>query len=319
MRTQIDLSEEPLDENIELCVEYLKRMDKINCVLEMELGITGGEEDGVNNEDVEMEKLYSQPEEVDQVYTALSKVSKNFTIAASFGNVHGVYKPGNVKLSPSFLGKHQAFIKEKHSTKDDKPALLVFHGGSGSTQAEILEAIGHGVIKMNIDTDTRTFARHCCTFRQRGRPCLQCSQAALWQVGCGDRSSCPWPGPGGRTTWASVWVPRAGPVVLLVQSLTVLFPYFCPVLPPRAASVVRAPLAPPWSFPPDTEWAYWEGIKDFYKSKEAYLQAQIGNPDGEDKPNKKNYDPRVWLRKAEQSFVKRLTQAFEDLNCSNVN
>lgn len=173
LRTQIDLSEEPLDENIELCVEYLKRMDKINCVLEMELGITGGEEDGVNNEDVEMEKLYSQPEEVDQVYTALSKVSKNFTIAASFGNVHGVYKPGNVKLSPSFLGKHQAFIKEKHSTKDDKPALLVFHGGSGSTQAEILEAIGHGVIKMNIDTDTRTFARHCCTFCQRGRPCLQ--------------------------------------------------------------------------------------------------------------------------------------------------
>lgn len=154
---QIDLSEEPLDENIELCIEYLKRMDKINCVLEMELGITGGEEDGVNNEDVDMEKLYSQPEEVDQVYTALSKVSKNFTIAASFGNVHGVYKPGNVKLAPGFLGKHQAFIKEKHNTTDDKPALLVFHGGSGSTKEEILEAIGHGVIKMNIDTDTRTF------------------------------------------------------------------------------------------------------------------------------------------------------------------
>lgn len=157
---QIDLSEEPLDENIELCVKYLKRMDKINCVLEMELGITGGEEDGVNNEDVDMEKLYSQPEEVDQVYTALSKVSKNFTIAASFGNVHGVYKPGNVKLAPGFLGKHQAFIKEKHNTTDDTPALLVFHGGSGSTKAEILEAIGHGVIKMNIDTDTRTCSCH---------------------------------------------------------------------------------------------------------------------------------------------------------------
>ncbi|OSX72289.1 hypothetical protein BU14_0450s0004 [Porphyra umbilicalis] len=217
----IDLSEEDLDENIEMCIKYLERMDKINCVLEMELGITGGEEDGVNNEDVAMEKLYSQPEEVDRVYTALSKVSKNFTIAASFGNVHGVYKPGNVKLSPAFLGKHQAFIKEKHSTEDDLPALLVFHGGSGSTKAEILEAIGHGVIKMNIDTDT--------------------------------------------------------------------------------------------------QWAYWAGIKDFYKSKEAYLQAQIGNPDGEDKPNKKYYDPRVWMRKAEQSFVKRLAEAFEDLNCSNVN
>jgi len=136
-------------------------MDKINCLLEMELGITGGEEDGVNNEDVAMEKLYSQPEEVDRVYTALSKVSKNFTIAASFGNVHGVYKPGNVKLSPAFLGKHQAFIKEKHNTEDDLPALLVFHGGSGSSKAEILEAIGHGVIKMNIDTDTRTFGL-CC-------------------------------------------------------------------------------------------------------------------------------------------------------------
>lgn len=217
----IDLSEEPLDENIEVCVKYLERMDKINCLLEMELGITGGEEDGVNNEDVAMEKLYSQPEEVDQVYTALTKVSKNFTIAASFGNVHGVYKPGNVKLSPGFLGKHQAFIKEKHNTTDNKPALLVFHGGSGSTKAEILEAIGHGVIKMNIDTDT--------------------------------------------------------------------------------------------------QWAYWEGIKDFYKAKEGYLQTQIGNPDGEDKPNKKVYDPRVWIRKAEQSFVKRLTEAFEDLNCSNVN
>lgn len=159
---QIDLSEEPLDENIELCVKYLERMSKINCLLEMELGITGGEEDGVNNEDVDMEKLYSQPEEVERVYAALSKVSKNFTIAASFGNVHGVYKPGNVKLSPSFLGKHQALIKEKHNTEDDLPALLVFHGGSGSTKAEIHEAIGHGVIKMNIDTDTRTYRWRWC-------------------------------------------------------------------------------------------------------------------------------------------------------------
>lgn len=206
MSAQIDLSEEPLDENIELCLKYLERMDKINCMLEMELGITGGEEDGVNNEDVDMEKLYSQPEEVDQVYTALSKVSKNFTIAASFGNVHGVYKPGNVKLSPGFLGKHQAFIKEKHNTTDDKPALLVFHGGSGSTKAEILEAIGHGVIKMNIDTDTRTCSCHssfsCYIMggagggrrvlpgRGSGKrvPCLDVSRAVGWPRGPGDAS-----------------------------------------------------------------------------------------------------------------------------------
>lgn len=188
MPAQIDLSEEPLDENIEVCVDYLKRMDKINCVLEMELGITGGEEDGVNNEDVDMEKLYSQPEEVDQVYTALSKVSKNFTIAASFGNVHGVYKPGNVKLSPGFLGKHQAFIKEKHNTTDDKPALLVFHGGSGSTKEEILEAIGHGVIKMNIDTDTRT----CGCYSSLGSNVVGggrrvvCGGTGAWSVSCVD-------------------------------------------------------------------------------------------------------------------------------------
>ena len=198
-----------------MCIKYLERMDKINCVLEMELGITGGEEDGVNNEDVAMEKLYSQPEEVDRVYTALSKVSKNFTIAASFGNVHGVYKPGNVKLSPAFLGKHQAFIKEKHSTEDDLPALLVFHGGSGSTAAEIEEALSYGVIKMNIDTDL--------------------------------------------------------------------------------------------------QWAFWDGVREYEGSNHDYLQGQIGNPDGPDKPNKKKYDPRAWLRAGEESFVTRLEQAFAEL------
>lgn len=211
----LDLSEEPLDENIEVCVRYLERMSKINCMLEMELGITGGEEDGVNNEDVDLEKLYSQPEEVDQVYSALIKVSKNFMVAAAFGNVHGVYKPGNVKLSPERLMKHQAYIKAKHGLKDDKPVLFVFHGGSGSLKSEIEEALSHGVVKMNIDSDT--------------------------------------------------------------------------------------------------QWAYWHGVLSFYKAKEGYLQTQIGNPDGEDKPNKKNYDPRVWIRKAEDAFKTRLTESFKDL------
>uniref|UniRef100_A0A7S1TLF7 fructose-bisphosphate aldolase n=1 Tax=Erythrolobus australicus TaxID=1077150 RepID=A0A7S1TLF7_9RHOD len=217
----IDLSEEPLNENIEICVKYLERMSKINCLLEMELGITGGEEDGVNNEGVDQEKLYSQPEEVDQVYSALSKVSKHFTVAAAFGNVHGVYKPGNVRLRPDYLGKHQAHIKKVHGLSDDKPVLLVFHGGSGSQLDEIRDAISHGVVKMNIDTDT--------------------------------------------------------------------------------------------------QWGYWSGLLAFYKEKEGYLQAQIGNPDGEDKPNKKFYDPRVWIRKAEEGFIARLTQAYEDLLCANVN
>lgn len=213
----LDLSEEPLEENIEICRKYLVRMTKINCMLEVELGITGGEEDGVCNENVDPEKLYTQPEEVDQFYTAMSAVSRNFTVAAAFGNVHGVYKPGNVKLSPEKLGDHQAYIKDKHDLKDSKPVLFVFHGGSGSEKSQIDEALGHGVIKMNIDTDT--------------------------------------------------------------------------------------------------QWAYWDGVLQFYNQKSAYLQGQIGNPDGDDKPNKKNYDPRNWIRKAEQSFVIRLTEAFKDLKC----
>lgn len=216
----LDLSEEPLEENIATCAKYLERMSKIGMTLEIELGVTGGEEDGVDNTDIDSSKLYTQKDEVAYAYEKLSKISPNFTIAAAFGNVHGVYKPGNVQLQPIILDNSQKHIKEKFNT-DDKPVNFVFHGGSGSTQEEIREAIGYGVIKMNIDTDT--------------------------------------------------------------------------------------------------QWAYWEGVHEYYKEKKDYLQAQIGNPDGEDKPNKKFYDPRKWLREGEKSMVDRLKQAFEDLNCLNRN
>ncbi|BDD09763.1 fructose-bisphosphate aldolase class 2 [Fulvitalea axinellae] len=216
----IDLSEESLEENIATCKEYHKRMSKIGMTLEIELGITGGEEDGVDNSDVDVSKLYTQPEEVNYAYEELLSVSPNFTIAASFGNVHGVYKPGNVVLTPSILRDSQAYIKEKHGTIEN-PVNFVFHGGSGSEKSKITEAIGYGAIKMNIDTDM--------------------------------------------------------------------------------------------------QWATWKGVMDYYKAKEAYLQDQIGNPDGEDQPNKKYYDPRAWLRKAQESFVARLEEAFEDLNCIGKN
>ena len=214
----IDLSEEPLKENIAICKEYLARMSKIDMTLEIELGITGGEEDGVDNSDVDISKLYTQPEEVAYAYEELMTVSPRFTIAASFGNVHGVYKPGNVKLTPKILKNSQEFVQEKYKTEAN-PVDFVFHGGSGSTLEEIREAIGYGVIKMNIDTDL--------------------------------------------------------------------------------------------------QYAFMEGVRDYFKDNEAYLQSQIGNPDGADKPNKKKYDPRAWLRTCEISFKARLTQAFEDLN--NVN
>lgn len=217
----LDLSEEPIHENIEICVEYLKRMDKLGMTLEIELGVTGGEEDGVDNSDVDSSKLYTQPSEVSYAYEELSKVSPRFTIAAAFGNVHGVYKPGNVKLQPIILKNSQDYVREKFKTSREQPINFVFHGGSGSSREEIREAISYGAIKMNIDTDM--------------------------------------------------------------------------------------------------QWAYWEGVKDYYESKKAYLQGQIGNPEGDDKPNKKYYDPRVWLRKGEESFVKRLKLAFEDLNCINRN
>jgi fructose-bisphosphate aldolase class II len=217
----LDLSEESIEENMEISAKYLARMAKMNMTIEIELGVTGGEEDGVDNSDVDSSKLYTQPSEVAYAYEELSKVSPRFTVAAAFGNVHGVYKPGNVKLQPVILKNSQDFIKEKFSLTAEKPINFVFHGGSGSSQEEIREAISYGAIKMNIDTDM--------------------------------------------------------------------------------------------------QWAFWEGILEYYKKNEAYLQGQIGNPEGDDKPNKKYYDPRVWLRKAEEAFVKRLTVAFEDLNCINVN
>ncbi|TXE09315.1 class II fructose-bisphosphate aldolase [Gelidibacter salicanalis] len=214
----IDLSEEPIEENIEICKEYLKRMSKMGMTLEIELGITGGEEDGVDNTDVDDSKLYTQPEEVAYAYEELSKISDQFTIAAAFGNVHGVYKPGNVKLTPKILKNSQEFLSKKHGLPHNH-IDFVFHGGSGSSVEEIREAIGYGVIKMNIDTDM--------------------------------------------------------------------------------------------------QYAFMSGIRDYFSDKEAYLKAQIGSPDGEDSPNKKYYDPRVWLRKGEETFVDRLKKAFEDLN--NVN
>ena len=217
----LDLSEETLEENIDTCCKYLERMAKMDMTLEIELGCTGGEEDGVDNTDMDHSLLYTQPEEVALAYERLSAISPRFTIAASFGNVHGVYKPGNVKLTPTILRDSQAYIVEKFGLTDAQPVNFVFHGGSGSTEEEISESISYGVIKMNIDTDT--------------------------------------------------------------------------------------------------QWAFWNGIREYYIENEAYLQGQIGNPEGDDVPNKKKYDPRVWLRKAEQGLVKRLVEAYEDLNAINVN
>ncbi len=214
----IDLSEEPIEENIKICKEYLSRMSKIGMTLEIELGITGGEEDGVDNSGVDESKLYTQPEEVAYAYEELINVSDKFMVAAAFGNVHGVYKPGNVKLTPKILKNSQEFISKKfnlpHNTID-----FVFHGGSGSSVEEIREAIGYGVIKMNIDTDM--------------------------------------------------------------------------------------------------QYAFMTGVRDYFNEKSDYLKAQIGNPEGDDAPNKKYYDPRKWIREGESSFVQRLVKAFEDLN--NVN
>ena len=215
----LDLSEEPMEENMATCRKYLARMAKIDMTLEIEIGITGGEEDGVDNSDVDESKLYTQPEDVLYVYDQLNPVSPRFTIAAAFGNVHGVYKPGNVKLKPSILGDSQDFVSKERGLPA-KHLDFVFHGGSGSTTEEIREAISYGAIKMNIDTDT--------------------------------------------------------------------------------------------------QWASWKGVLDFYKENEAYLQSQLGNPTGPDAPNKKFYDPRVWLRKSEESMSKRLEKSFNDLNCIDV-
>jgi len=216
----LDLSEETLEENIETSAKYLERMKEIGMTLEIELGCTGGEEDGVDNADMDESKLYTQPEDVAYAYEKLSAISPAFTIAASFGNVHGVYKPGNVKLTPTILRDSQKFVADKFKT-DAQPLNFVFHGGSGSSPEEITESISYGVIKMNIDTDT--------------------------------------------------------------------------------------------------QWATWEGILKFYKDNEAYLQGQLGNPEGADKPNKKFYDPRVWLRKGQEGMVARVKQAFGDLNAIDRN
>ncbi|MEX0797967.1 MAG: class II fructose-bisphosphate aldolase [Bacteriovoracaceae bacterium] len=216
----LDLSEESLQENIDTCVLYLERMKKMGTHIEIELGVTGGEEDGVDNTDIDSSKLYTQPEEVGYSYEKLKAVSPYFTIAASFGNVHGVYKPGNVKLTPVILKNSQEYIQGKHNTQKN-PVNFVFHGGSGSSQGEIREAIDYGVIKMNIDTDM--------------------------------------------------------------------------------------------------QWAFWSGIRDYHDKNRDYLKTQIGNPENADGPNKKYYDPRKWLRAGEETFVQRLTQSFEDLNCMGKN
>ena len=214
----IDLSEEPLEENIAICAQYLERMSKMGMTLEIELGCTGGEEDGVDNSHMDASDLYTQPEDVAYAYEELSKISDKFIIAASFGNVHGVYKPGNVVLTPEILKNSQKFVSDKFGLPHNS-LNFVFHGGSGSEPEKIAESLTYGVVKMNIDTDT--------------------------------------------------------------------------------------------------QWASWSGVLNYYNDKQAYLQGQIGNPDGDDKPNKKHYDPRVWLRKAEESMVTRLEQCFAELNCIN--
>ena len=213
----IDLSEESLSVNLETCATYLERMSAIDMHLEIELGVTGGEEDGVDNTDIDSSRLYTQPEEVAEAYEMLHKISPNFTIAAAFGNVHGVYRPGNVELRPSILNDCQKFIQQKLKTVA-QPVEFVFHGGSGSSLAEIREAISYGTVKMNIDTDM--------------------------------------------------------------------------------------------------QWAFLSGVRDYVQAKSDYLATQIGNPEGEDAPNKKHYDPRVWLRKGEEAFVLRLLRAFDDLNAT---
>ncbi|EBR0130183.1 class II fructose-bisphosphate aldolase [Salmonella enterica subsp. enterica serovar Ajiobo] len=215
----IDLSEELLEENIEICSKYLTRMAKIGMTLEIELGCTGGEEDGVDNSHLDNSALYTQPEDVAYAYEKLNAISPRFTIAASFGNVHGVYKPGNVQLTPKILRNSQDYVSEKYNLPHNS-LNFVFHGGSGSTAEEIKEAVGYGVVKMNIDTDT--------------------------------------------------------------------------------------------------QWATWEGILHYYQKNEGYLQGQLGNPEGEDKPNKKYYDPRAWLRAGQQTMIERLKKAFKELNCVNV-
>lgn len=216
----LDLSEESLEENIQTCCEYFKTMNALDMMIEIELGITGGEEDGVDNTNIDNALLYTQPQDVHYAYTSLCKIGENFTIAASFGNVHGVYKPGNVQLSPEILKNSQHYIEEALELAS-KPVDFVFHGGSGSSVEEIREALSYGVIKMNIDTDT--------------------------------------------------------------------------------------------------QWSFWNGVKSYQEKYNDYLQSQIGNPEGSDKPNKKYYDPRKWLRAGQESTIDRLKTAYSDLQALNKN
>lgn len=217
----LDLSEESLESNLSTCEDYMRKFSELDIATEIELGVTGGEEDGVDNTGVDNALLYTQPSEVAMAYERLSKIGENFSIAASFGNVHGVYKPGNVVLRPEILKNSQKFVKEKFGLDSDKPVNFVFHGGSGSDIKDIKDAVSYGVVKMNIDTDT--------------------------------------------------------------------------------------------------QWAFWDGVREYEAKNRDYLQAQIGNPEGDDKPNKKYYDPRKWLRKGEESMENRLLEAFEDLNCIDRN
>ncbi|KAK3324996.1 fructose-bisphosphate aldolase [Apodospora peruviana] len=214
----IDLSEEPVEENIATSAKYLQRMAPMKQWLEMEIGITGGEEDGVNNESVDNASLYTQPEDIYNIYKTFSPISPYFSIAAGFGNVHGVYAPGNVKLHPELLGKHQAFVSEKLGNGDQKPVFFVFHGGSGSSKQEYAEAISNGVVKVNVDTDL--------------------------------------------------------------------------------------------------QYAYLTGIRDYITKNIDYLRSQVGNPEGENKPNKKKYDPRVWVRKGEETMKARVEEALKDFNAT---
>jgi len=212
----IDLSEETVEFNIQTTAKYLQRAAPMKQFLEMEIGITGGEEDGVNNEDVDNNSLYTQPEDIYEIYKTLSPISPYFSIAAGFGNVHGVYKPGNVRLHPELLQKHQAYVKDKTGSDKEKPVYLVFHGGSGSTLKEYQDAISYGVVKVNLDTDL--------------------------------------------------------------------------------------------------QWAYLTGVRDYVLNKKDYIMSQVGNPDGADKPNKKYYDPRVWVREGEKTMTKRVASALKDFN-----
>jgi fructose-bisphosphate aldolase, class II len=212
----LDLSEEPLEQNLLTCRRFLTRMARIDMTLEIELGVTGGEEDGVDNSSVDNAKLYTQPADVLAAYDALTPVGP-FTVAAAFGNTHGVYAPGNVKLTPSILQSSQAYIQAERKT-GAQPVNFVFHGGSGSSPAEIAEAVSYGVVKMNVDTDT--------------------------------------------------------------------------------------------------QWAFLQPIKRYMDEHDAYLHSQLGNPEGEHKPNKKFIDPRAWLHQGEKGMTERIEQAFQDLGAT---